>query len=159
MGVSQRSQPTLGRRSRWCGVLALIEAVALAAYCVLLAITALHSSGATTSAPVVEITIFVIFAIGIFLVARGMLARSINARAPYFLTQVFVLIIAYTLLVGDGAPVKIVGGAVGLLGVVGIGLGVAMVIGEDDDTTLRLPESESDDPIEPSGSGISKRHP
>lgn len=142
-------------------MLALVEAIALTAYCVLLAITALHSSGATTSAPVVEITIFAIFAIGIFLVARGMIARSINARAPYFLTQVFVLIVAYTLLVGDGAPVKLVGAAVGLLGVVGIGLGVAMVISDDGDTTIELPgtESDSDDSVRASESGISKRRP
>lgn len=124
-------------RSRVCGVIALIESVALFVYCLALAVAALNSSGATESAPIVEILIYLIFGIGIFFISRGMLARSVNARAPYFVTQIFVLIVAYTLLVGDGTPVQVVGAAVAALGIAGFGFGVAMVSADTDSRTPR----------------------
>ena len=48
------------------------------------------------SAPVVEIIIYLIFAAGIGLIARGMSAARSAARPPYLLAQIFVLIVAYT---------------------------------------------------------------
>lgn len=116
--------------TRAAGFVAAVEAAALAVYCVVLAITATNSSGATQSAPVVEIAIFVIFAIGIGLVARGMLRGRTTARPPFMLTQLFVLVTAYTVWAGDGTTVKVVGALIGLLGLAGIVLGIASIARE-----------------------------
>jgi hypothetical protein len=134
------TQPTPLPLARPAGVLAAIEAVALVAYCVALGIAGLNSSGATQSAPIVEIIIYLIFAVGIGFIARGSFNGSRTARPPYLLTQVFVLIIGYTLLVGDGAAVKLVGSAVGLLGLIAMGVGIASIIKEEPPEYSELPE-------------------
>lgn len=110
------------------------------AYCIALGIAALNSSGATQSAPVVEISIYLIFAIGIGFIARGSFAGSRTARPAYLLTQIFVLIIGYTLLVGDGAAVLLVGTAVSLLGLVALGVGIASIIKEEPPEFEDFPE-------------------
>lgn len=125
------TQPTPLPLARTAGTLATVETVALVAYCVAIGIAALNSSGATQSAPIVEIIIYLIFAVGIGFTARGSFNGSRTARPAYLLTQIFVLIIGYTLLVGDGAPVKLVGAAVGLLGLVAMGVGIASIIKEE----------------------------
>lgn len=137
-------------RSRTCGAIAYVESVSLFIYCIVLAIAALNSSGATESAPIVEILIFLVFAIGIWAVARGIWNQSINARAPFFLTQVFVLIVAFTLLAGDGVVVKTVGVLVAALGVAGLAVGVAMIIAADDSGASKseVPADGTADPSE-----------
>ncbi|MGV1080757.1 MAG: hypothetical protein ACOYD1_13075 [Candidatus Nanopelagicales bacterium] len=116
--------------ARGAGLVAAVESVALAVYCVVLAITATNSAGATESAPIVEISIFAIFALGIALVARGMLRGRTTARPPFILTQLFVLITAYTVWAGDGTTVKVVGALIGLLGLAGLVLGIASIARE-----------------------------
>jgi len=134
------TQPTPLPLARTAGILASIETVALVAYCIALGIAALNSSGATQSAPVVEISIYLIFAIGIGFIARGSFAGSRTARPAYLLTQIFVLIIGYTLLVGDGAAVLLVGTAVSLLGLVALGVGIASIIKEEPPEFEDFPE-------------------
>lgn len=127
--------------TRGAGLVAAIEAVALAVYCVVLAVTATNSSGATESAPIVEISIFAIFALGIGLVARGMLRGRTTARPPFMLTQLFVLITAYTVWAGDGMTVKVVGALIGLLGLAGIALGIASIAREPSPAAAEDPRS------------------
>lgn len=117
---------------RAAGGIAAIEAAGLVVYCIALAVAALNSQGATVSAPVVEIIIYLIFAAGIGLIARGMAAVRSAARPPYLLTQVFVLIVAYTLFVGDGSTVKGFGIGIGILGIVGMALGILTIVKEPD---------------------------
>jgi hypothetical protein len=118
----------------WRGAagVAAIEAAGLVVYCIALAVAALNSQGATVSAPVVEIIIYLIFAAGIGLIARGMGAARSAARPPYLLAQVFVLIVAYTLFVGDGSTVKAFGIGIGILGIVGMAFGILTIIKEPD---------------------------
>ena len=124
------THPTLPL-ARTAGVLATIEALALVVYCVALGVAALNSSGATRGAPAVEIIIYLAFAAGIGFIARGSFSGSRTSRPPYLLTQIFVLIIGYTLFVGDGAAVTLAGVAVGLLGIVAMGVGIASIIKEE----------------------------
>ena len=65
---------------RGAAVVAAVEAAGLVVYCIALAVAALNSQGATVSAPVVEIIIYLIFAAGIGLIARGMSAARSAAR-------------------------------------------------------------------------------
>lgn len=117
---------------RSAGAVAGIEAAGLVVYCIALALAALNTEGVNTSAPIVEIIIYLVFALGIGLIARGMLAGRIGARPPYLLTQVFVLIIAYTLLVGDGVAVKFFGVGIGVLGAIGMTFGVLTIVKQPD---------------------------
>lgn len=121
--------------ARTAGVFASIEAIGLLVYCIALGIAALNSSGstgATSSAPIVEILIYLIFAVGVGYIARGSFAGSRTSRPPYLLTQIFVLIIGYTLLVGDGAVVKTFGVVIGGVGLAALAVGIASIIKEDD---------------------------
>ena len=117
---------------RGAAVVAAVEAAGLVVYCIALAVAALNSQGATVSAPVVEIIIYLIFAAGIGLIARGMSAARSAARPPYLLAQIFVLIVAYTLFVGDGSTVKAFGIGIGILGVIGMTFGILTIIKEPD---------------------------
>ena len=74
----------------------------------------------TLGSPVVESIIYLTFALGIFFVSRGF-ARAQNwARTPYLVTQMFGLIVAYTLLAGDNLSYRITGVLVGLSSIVAI---------------------------------------
>lgn len=117
---------------RACGISAAIEAGLLFVYCIALGVAALDSQGAKLGQPVVEIIIYLIFAIGIALIARGMLAARQGARPPYLLTQVFVLIIGWTVFSGDGAVVVTVGLGICLIGLVALILGVLTIVKEPD---------------------------
>ena len=131
--MSDVSTARFDRRTRVCGAIAGLEAGLLALYCVSLAYAALDSTGATESAPIVEIVIFLVFAIGIGMVSRGMFGGSANARAPYILTQIFVLIVAYTLFVGDGPVVTAAGVIVGVIGGLGIVAGAVAISAASDE--------------------------
>lgn len=117
---------------RSSGAIAAFEAGLLVVYCVALSIAALNSQGAKLGAPVVEVIIYLIFAVGIALIARGMFAGRSGARPPYLLTQVFVLIVAYTLFVGDGEVVKLFGLAIGVIGAVAMAFGIMTIVKEPD---------------------------
>ena len=79
-----------------------------------------HSRGSSGKATLVEILIYLAFAVLIALIGRGILRRRPLARTPFLLAQLFVLVVGYTLVVGDGAAVKIAGGAVLAVGLVGL---------------------------------------
>lgn len=115
---------------RLAGLVGGIEALSLFAYSVGLGVASFNSSGATSSAPFIEVMIYLVFAVGIGLAARGMLIGSSVARPPFFLTQIFVLVVAYTVFVGDGPTVKAVGAAVAALGLAGLAAGIAGIVRE-----------------------------
>ena len=105
-----------------------IEMLAIVVQVIAIAIAALHSHGSTETATLVLIAIYLIFALGMAFLIRGLLRDSKAARAPYFLVQLFGLVVAFTLLVGDGAAVKIAGVIVGGLSVAGLAIMVTAVI-------------------------------
>jgi hypothetical protein len=132
--------------AKTAGVFASVEAIGLLVYSVALGVAALNSSGVTgapSSAPVIEIIIYLIFAVGVGFIARGSFAGTRTSRPPYLLTQIFVLIIGYTLLVGDGAVVKTFGVLIGGLGLAALGVGVASIVKEDD-VTPAVPAANED---------------
>ena len=103
---------------RWAGLLAFVEAALLVVYCVVLAVASINSTGVRESAPIAEIVIYLLFALGIGAVGRATLRGNSAARPPFFLTQIFVVIIGITVFAGDGATVKVVGAVVVALGVI-----------------------------------------
>lgn len=95
-----------------------IEASALASYAISLLIAA-KNANSTVGAPVIETVIYLIFAALILLTALGIKNGQSVARTPYFLIQIFVGILAYTLFAGTDVAYKAAGVIVGLIAVTG----------------------------------------
>ena len=92
----------------------------LVVFAIALGIASFNTRGTNTGAsPLAEVVIYLLFALCLALVARGLWRRSRLARTPMVLAQVFGLISAWLFLEGDGlavaAGVAIV--AVSLLGI------------------------------------------
>lgn len=114
-------------------VLAGIEAVAVAAYAVVIGLSALTTPGSIAAAPVVVIT-FLLFAVGIAACARGLWLRRRAARTPFGVIQLFGLVTGWTLTQGDGDTTHYAGYAVLVLSVVGIALVINPALGRDLET-------------------------
>jgi hypothetical protein len=96
------------------------EAVALVAYAMAIGVAGRNSRGSTVTATGVEIVIYLVFAALIALVCFGLVRRNSLARTPYLIVEVFVGIVGWTVLSGDGTWTKATGAAILLLGVVGV---------------------------------------
>ena len=115
------------------GFVAGIEAVLVVGYTVAIGVASLNTSGTRQStAPIVLLSIYLIFALGIGAVARGFLTGSGFARTPFMLIQIFVLVSAYTFFSGDGIPVKITGVMLGMLGAAGLAIAVTSIVRESE---------------------------
>jgi hypothetical protein len=102
-------------------VVAAAEAVALVLFAVALGLASFNSRGTNTGAsPVAEVVIYLLFALGMGLIARGLWRRSPLARTPMVLAQVFGLISAWLFIEGTGwaVPVGWLIVAVSVLGIV-----------------------------------------
>lgn len=97
----------------------LMEAIGFAGYAVAVLAIGLRQEQ-TPSAPAIEATIYLIFAALLALIVRALAAGSNIARTPYFLAQLFGLIIAYTLIVGDGLAVQLTGALIAIVSALGI---------------------------------------
>lgn len=102
-------------------VIGCVEALGLVAYAVAIAISAWQVGEDGAAAPV-QVVIYVLFALGIWLVVRGLLAGRRLARGPYVVTQLFGLIVGWTLAAGDGTWVHLTGWVVLALSMAGIAL-------------------------------------
>jgi hypothetical protein len=109
-------------------VLAVLEAVAIAVYAVSIAVAALHAPGSVSSAPVV--VVFLAFAGGVLLCARGLWLRRRAARTPFGVIQLFGLVTGWTLTQGDGDLVQWIGRLVLAVSVVGIALVLSPAVGQ-----------------------------
>lgn len=128
--------PPPGRReapTTAAAVIAGIEAVAVAAYAVVIGLSALTTPGSIAAAPVVVIT-FLLFAVGIAACARGLWLRRRAARTPFGVIQLFGLVTGWTLTQGDGDTTHYAGYAVLVLSVVGIALVINPALGRDLET-------------------------
>lgn len=101
-------------------VICSLEVLALLGYVVAVWIASRNSRGSSGKATLVEIIIYLAFAALIALVGRGLLRRRSLARTPFLLTQLFVIVVGYTLFVGDGSAVKAAGVVVLAVGFVGV---------------------------------------
>lgn len=100
--------------------LSAFEAAALVAYAMAIGIAGRNSRGSTVTATGMEIATYLVFAALIGLVCFGLVRRNSLARTPYLIVEVFVGIVGWTVLSGDGAVTKAVGAAIVALGVVGV---------------------------------------
>lgn len=116
---------------RYSGVVALIEAVCVLLNAIGVLVAAPGSEGASEGAPIVEAIIFATFAVLIGLVAKSLLAQRRTARPAFFLTQIFTIIIGWTLIAGDGPVVMTIGIAAIALGLIGLALAIGSIIKTD----------------------------
>jgi peptidoglycan/LPS O-acetylase OafA/YrhL len=117
--------------ARQAAVVAGIEALAIVVFAVALGIASFDSRGTNTGAsPVAEVVIYLLFALCMGLVARGLWRKSRFARTPMVLAQVFGLVSAWLLLEGDGYAV-VAGVAVVAVCVAGLVLTMRPATGAD----------------------------
>lgn len=100
-------------------ILTAVQALALVGYCVAIAIAAQDSRGSSVTATGMEIVMYLVFAALIGLLSWALARRKPLARTPYLVTEVFVVIVGYTVFVGDGTATKAVGAALLVVGFVG----------------------------------------
>lgn len=110
-------------------VIAALEALAITAYSVVIAVAAFQTPDSVSAGPVV-VVLFLLFAVGIALAARGLWQRRAAARTPFGVTQMFGLVTGWTLTQGDGTATHVAGYAVLVVSLVGIALVLAPSVGE-----------------------------
>ena len=110
-------------------VVGIVEVVALLGYCIAIAITAAGAADDLAAAPAL-IVVYAAFAVGIAIIVKGLLSRRRIARVPFALTQVFALIVGWTLTQSAGIAVHLAGYAVLAIGVVGIALILNPAVGQ-----------------------------
>ncbi len=82
------------------------QALALVLFAIALGIASFNTRGTNTGAsPVAEVVIYLLFAVCMGLIARGLWRRSPLARTPMVLAQVFGLISAWLFVEGSGFAV------------------------------------------------------
>jgi hypothetical protein len=117
--------------ARQAAVVAGLEAAVLVIFAAALGIASFNTRGTNTGAsPLAEVIIYLLFALGMGLIARGLWRRSRLARTPMVLAQVFGLISAWLFLEGDGVAV-LAGVAIVVVSVLGIYLTVRPSTGAD----------------------------
>ncbi len=114
-----------------CTAVATLEALALVVMSAGLAFASFNTEGSRNSAaPIVEIIIYLAFAVALFFIARGIARGNSMARSPFVVAQVFALVVAWTLFQGDGFWVNSTGALVALVALIGLGGAVAAIRGE-----------------------------
>lgn len=111
--------------------MAAAEAVALVLFAVALGVASFNTRGTNTGAsPLAEVVIYLLFAAGMGLIARGLWRHSPLARTPMVLAQVFGLISAWLFIEGSGLAV-VAGWTIAAVSVLGIFLTVRPRTGAD----------------------------
>ena len=124
--------PTAGRRPATLLVaiaIAAVEALAVLAYAAGIALSGFANPD-SVAAPAVEVVIYLIFAVGIGLVVKGLLQNKRWARTPFVVVQLFGLVTGWTLVQGDGDSTHLLGWAVIVVSIVGLVCALAAPTGE-----------------------------
>ena len=136
--VTQEAGPDpLGNMGRRDGavaaatLLALVEAAALVAFAIGIAISSVTSSDAQATSPVVVVVVYLLFAAGIVGCARALWLRRRAARTPFGVIQLFGLVIGWTLTQGGGDLTHVAGYAVLVVAVVGVALVMSPALGRE----------------------------
>ncbi len=119
--VSTAPAPGRPRTLLAAAVIGAVEALALVGYAVAIAVSAWRVGEDGAAAPV-QVAIYLLFALGIALVVRGLLSGRRLARGPYVVTQLFGLVVGWTLAAGDGIWVHLAGWGVLAVSIAGIAL-------------------------------------
>jgi hypothetical protein len=109
--------------------IAAVEGLAVLAYAAGIALSG-FANPESVAAPAVEVLIYVLFAIGIGLVVKGLVQNRRWARTPFVVVQLFGLVTGWTLLQGDGDGTHLLGWAVLVVSAVGLGCALAPRTGE-----------------------------
>jgi len=109
--------------------IAAVEALAVLAYAAGIALSGFANPD-SVAAPGVEVVIYVIFAVGIGLVVKGLLQGRRWARTPFVVVQLFGLVTGWTLVQGDGDSTHWLGYAVMAVSVLGLVCALAPRTGE-----------------------------
>jgi len=80
-------------------VIAAVESLGVLVYAVIVAVAAIRTPG-TVSAWPAEVLIYLVFAGGLAVVARGLANRRGFSRSPFVVAQMFGIIVGWTLLSG-----------------------------------------------------------
>jgi hypothetical protein len=96
-----------------------LEALAILAYTAGIALSGTQNPG-SVAAPAVEALIYLVFAVGIVLVVKGLWQRRRWSRTPFVVIQLFALVTGWTLLQGDGDSTHLIGWAVLIVAVAGL---------------------------------------
>jgi hypothetical protein len=99
--------------------IAVAESLILTSYAISIIIAAIQVNSKVGS-PISETIIYLIFALAIYWVGRGMDKSQSWARTPFFVIQAFVGITAYTLFVGTDISYKISGILLAIIALVGV---------------------------------------
>lgn len=111
--------------------MAAAEAIAIVIFAVAVGIASFNSRGTNTGAsPVAEVVVYLLFALCMGLIARGLWRRSRLARTPMVLAQVFGLISAWLFWEGTGAAVA-AGAGIAAVSVLGLILTLRPATGAD----------------------------
>ena len=109
--------------------IAALETLGATAYAISIGIAGAQNLS-SVSVPVVELVIYVVFALGIGLCTRALWLKRRGARTPFGVVQLFALVVGYTLMQGDGDLVHRIGWVVLGAGVVGIATVLSPAVGE-----------------------------
>jgi hypothetical protein len=109
--------------------IASIEALGIAGYGISIGLAGLANPG-SVAAPLVQVVLYLLFALGIAATAWALWHRRRVARTPFVVVQLFGLVVGYTLMQGDGDAIHRLGLAVLLMGVVGIALAMSPLVGK-----------------------------
>ena len=109
--------------------IAVLEAVALAAYAVVIGVSTVSDASPVAAAPV-EIVVYLLFALGIALCALGLWRRRRTARTPFGVIQLFGVVVGWTLTQGDGDLTHRIGYAVLAVSVVGVAVVLSPRLGD-----------------------------
>ncbi|HSN05960.1 MAG TPA: hypothetical protein VLV82_01345 [Candidatus Angelobacter sp.] len=109
--------------------IAVLEAVALAAYAVGIGVSTVSDASPVAAAPV-EIVVYLLFALGIALCALGLWRRRRTARTPFGVIQLFGVVVGWTLTQGDGDLTHRIGYAVLAVSVVGVAVVLSPRLGD-----------------------------
>jgi len=109
--------------------IAAVEALAVLAYAAGIALSGVANPD-SVAAPAVEVVIYLIFAVGIGLVVKGLLQGRRWARTPFVVVQLFGLVTGWTLVQGDGDTTHRLGYAVIAVSVLGLVCALAPRTGE-----------------------------
>ena len=91
-------------------------------------------NSSSVAVPPVEIVIYLLFALGIALCARGLWLRRRGARTPFGVAQLFGVVVGATLTSGDGDLTHRIGYVVLVVCVAGIAVVISPGLGESLDT-------------------------
>lgn len=117
--------------ARQAALIAGLETVALVLFALAVGIASFNTRGTNTGAsPVAEVVVYLLFAVGMGLITRGLWQRSRMARTPMVLAQTFGLISAWLFIEGTGWAVP-AGWIIAAVSVAGIVLTMRPATGAD----------------------------